>query len=258
MQTENAQPALLTMSIAVLELLRETGIKPDYVAGHSLGEYSALVAAEVLPFEEAVLAVHKRGLFMKEAVPPGKGAMTAVLGMERQQLENICQQVKEAGHIVEPANLNCPGQIVISGSADGVEKAASLAKEAGARRVIPLQVSGPFHSSLMKPAATRLAEILNDLHFQDAETPVVANVTASPVTDRNEIRTKLIEQVYSPVRWEETVRWLLHHNVDTFIEVGAGNVLSGMVRKVERSAKTFSVCDRASMEKMLEKLGGNQ
>lgn len=201
-RTEHTQPALLTMSTAVLELFKEENIKPDFVAGHSLGEYSALVAAGAMTFEDAVFAVRNRGLFMEEAVPFGEGAMAAVLGLEREVLEDVCQSVsKETSESAELANLNCPGQIVISGSAKGVEIAGEKAKEAGAKRVIPLQVSGPFHSSLMKPAADKLEGVLKDLTVTDATVPVIANSTANAVQDASEIRKNLIEQVYSPVLW---------------------------------------------------------
>ncbi|TES54509.1 ACP S-malonyltransferase [Halalkalibacterium halodurans] len=253
-RTENTQPALLTMSTAVLSLVREYGIKPDYTAGHSLGEYSALVASGSLTFADAVYAVHHRGLFMEEAVPFGEGAMAAILGMERDELEQVTKRVTEAGAVVELANLNCPGQIVISGSAEGVEQASEESKEAGAKRVIPLQVSGPFHSSLMKPAAEKLEAVLADLAIADAAPPVIANVTADLVQKAADIRSSLIEQVYSPVRWEDTVRRMLELGVDTFVEIGSGNVLSGLVRKVQRRVNVFSVSDRASIEAMVKKL----
>lgn len=257
-RTENTQPALLTMSTAVLTALKEYDIEPDYVAGHSLGEYSALVAAGAMSFEDAVYAVRQRGLFMEEAVPTGEGAMSAVLGLEREALEEVSKQVAETGEVAELANLNCPGQIVISGTAKGVEIAGEQAKEAGAKRVIPLQVSGPFHSSLMKPAAEKLAKVLDELTIEDAAVPVIANVSATEVTEAAQIKANLIEQVYSPVQWEDTVRRLLELGVDTFIEVGAGNVLSGLVRKVERRVKAFAVSDRESLEKMVAQLkGGN-
>lgn len=252
-RTENTQPALVTMSTAVLRLLEEEGIRPDYVAGHSLGEYSALVAAGAMSFEDAVYAVHHRGLFMEEAVPFGEGAMAAILGMEQSALQDVCTAASvESGQTAELANLNCPGQIVISGSAEGVELAGAKAKEAGAKRVIPLQVSGPFHSSLMKPAAAKLEGVLDELEISNANIPVVANVSARAVQDSSEIRQNLIEQVYSPVRWEETIRTLLAHGVDTFVEVGSGNVLTGLVRKVERRAKAVAVSNREGIAKVKE------
>ncbi|WP_368504033.1 ACP S-malonyltransferase [Alkalihalophilus sp. As8PL] len=255
-RTEHTQPALVTMSVAVLELLKEANISPDYVAGHSLGEYSALVAARALSFEDAVYAVRNRGLFMEEAVPFGEGAMAAVLGMTVEALEEVCKEVQSQGHVAELANLNCPGQIVISGSSEGVSLASELAKEKGAKRVIPLQVSGPFHSSLMKPAADKLAAILDELTISDASIPVISNVTAKEQTNADEIKVKLVEQVYSTVRWEETIRTLLDQGVDTFIEVGSGNVLTGLVKKVNRRSQAFAVNDRESLHKVIEKLEG--
>jgi [acyl-carrier-protein] S-malonyltransferase len=256
-RTENTQPALVTMSTAVLELLHKENIKPDFVAGHSLGEYSALVAAGAMSFEDAVFAVRNRGLFMEEAVPFGEGAMAAVLGLESSVLGEVCSSVNlETSETAELANLNCPGQIVISGSAKGVELASEKAKEAGAKRVIPLQVSGPFHSSLMKPAAEKLQTILGQLTVTDASIPVIANVSAKGVQDATQIRENLIEQVYSPVLWEDTIRTLLAEGVDLFVEVGSGNVLSGLVRKVERRAKVVAVSNREGVLKVKEMLEG--
>jgi [acyl-carrier-protein] S-malonyltransferase len=255
-RTENTQPALVTMSTAVLELLKEEGIQPDYVAGHSLGEYSALVAAGAMAFEDAIVAVRNRGLFMEEAVPFGEGAMSAVLGLERKALEQVCQEVSDSNETAELANLNCPGQIVISGSAKGVQLAGEKAKEAGAKRVIPLQVSGPFHSSLMKPAADKLVPVLNQLSITNATVPVIANVSAEAVQEAKEIQANLIKQVYSPVLWEDTIRTLLDAGVETFVEVGSGNVLTGLVRKVERRAKAIAVSNREGVLKVKELLEG--
>lgn len=256
--TVNTQPALLTTSVAILEAFRAHNITADYVAGHSLGEYSALVSAGALSFEDAVYAVRKRGAFMEEAVPAGVGAMAAILGMDRELLTEITEEVSKSGNVVELANMNCPGQIVISGSKQGVEEASQVAKEKGARRVIPLQVSGPFHSSLMKPAANKLQEVLDTLQIKDATPPVVANVCATEVTKAEDIKQKLIEQVYSPVLWEDTVNYLLNQGVDTFIEIGSGNVLSGLVKKVNRRVKVYAINDRETMDKAIESLkGGN-
>ncbi|OLO40858.1 [acyl-carrier-protein] S-malonyltransferase [Alkalihalophilus pseudofirmus] len=255
-RTENTQPALLTMSVAVLEALKAYDLTPDYVAGHSLGEYSALVCAKSLSFQDAVHAVRQRGLFMEEAVPAGEGAMAAILGMDREALLEVTEEVSNNGDAVQLANLNCPGQIVISGTAEGVRKASVLAKEKGAKRALPLQVSGPFHSSLMKPAADKLTNVLDGITISEAKIPVIANVTADVVTDSKQIKEKLIEQVYSPVLWEDTVRRLLDLGVDTFIEIGAGNVLSGLVRKVERRVNVFAVNDMESIDAMLSKLKG--
>lgn len=241
--TTNAQPALLTTSIAILNYFSQNGIMPDYTAGHSLGEYTALVASGALAFEEAVYAVRKRGEFMEEAVPNGEGTMAAVLGMDREKLMDVTETVSAEGHPVQLANLNCPGQIVISGSKNGVELASAKAKEGGAKRVIPLDVSGPFHSSLMKPAAGRFEAILDSISVKNAGIPVIANVTAEPMSDASEIKNRLIEQLYSPVLWEDSVRKMLELGVDTFIEIGPGKVLSGLVKKVDRSARTFAIYD---------------
>jgi len=253
-QTTNAQPALLTTSIAILDRLKSEGITADYTAGHSLGEYSALVAAGALRFEDAVYAVRKRGEFMEEAVPSGEGTMAAVLGMPREPLKEITDLVTKEGHPVGLANLNCPGQIVISGTVKGVELASEKAKDAGAKRVIPLQVSGPFHSQLIKPAADQFVSILDSITIEDAAVPVIANVTAEPVTNREEIKRLLIEQLYSPVQWEDSVEKLLELDVDTFIEVGPGKVLSGLVKKVNRRVKTYAVQDEASLEQTIQAL----
>jgi len=252
--TTNAQPALLTTSIAVLQLIEKEGIRPDYVAGHSLGEYSALVAAGALSFEDGVYAVRKRGEFMEAAVPNGEGTMAAILGLDREQLKQVTDEVTNGGDPVQLANLNCPGQIVISGTRAGVEKAAELAKANGAKRAIMLEVSGPFHSALMKPASNYLENVLNEIEIKDAQIPVIANVTAKPVEKADEIKQLLIEQLYSPVLWEDSVHSLINLGVDTFVEVGAGKVLSGLVKKVDRTVRTFSVFDEKSLAEVVEQL----
>lgn len=252
--TYNAQPALLTTSIAILEYVKKFNIHADYVAGHSLGEYSALVAAGVLDFEDAVYAVKKRGEYMDEAVPAGQGAMSAILGMAAEELEKVTNNVTENGDSVQLANLNCPGQIVISGTAAGVEKASALAKENGAKRAIPLVVSGPFHSELMKPAAERFDQILSDINFNDASTPVIANVTAKPVESHEQIKDLLVKQLYSPVRWEESIRTMVQNGVTTFIEIGPGKVLTGLVKKIDRSASVYNIFDLESLHVTVDKL----
>lgn len=240
-QTVNTQPALLATSLAYLEAIRGKGIEPDYVAGHSLGEYSALVCAGVLSFEEAVSIVRARGEYMEAAVPGGQGAMAAVLGADRDALTELCRSITAEGHIVELANMNCPGQIVISGSAQGVAAAAERVKEAGGKRAIPLEVSGPFHSSLMKEAANRLADKLELAAFNAPSVPVVANVTARPVEDADTLRGLLVEQVYSPVLWHDSVEWMISQGVDTFVEIGPGSVLSGLIKKIDKSVKVINV-----------------
>ncbi|WP_377889260.1 ACP S-malonyltransferase [Alkalihalobacillus sp. R86527] len=254
-KTENTQPAIVTASIAVLEALREKGVTADYTAGHSLGEYSALVASGALSFSDAVYAVRNRGLYMEEAVPAGEGAMAAIMGMDREELQAIVENVSETTDTVQLANLNSPGQIVISGAKAGVEKASEVAKEKGARRVIPLQVSGPFHSSLMKPAADKMSAILDSITISDASVPVIANVSAEPSTSAEEIKTNLLQQIYSPVLFEDTVRKLMDLGVDRFIEVGPGNVLSGLVKKVNRRAFVHAVSTPEQLDQLVEKLG---
>lgn len=249
--TYNAQPALLTTGVMVAERLKQAGIAPDYVAGHSLGEYSALVASGVMQFTDAVVAVHKRGLFMEEAVPAGEGAMAAILGMDADKLTSVTERITKQGDTVQLANLNCPGQIVISGTKAGVDKACVLAKEEGAKRAIPLVVSGPFHSSLMTPAAEKLGAVLAQLPLTEGAVPLIGNVTADVVAV-SDVQQELVAQVYSPVRWEESVRKMLDLGVDTFIECGPGKVLSGLVKKVDRSVTTYCVYDEASLQAVVE------
>lgn len=250
--TYNAQPALLTVGAMIAAKLEAEGITPDYTAGHSLGEYTALVESGVLSFEDAVVAVHKRGKFMNEAVPAGQGTMAAVLGMDRETLESVTGNISESGHPVQAANLNCPGQIVISGSKQGVDLACTALKEAGAKRTIPLDVSGPFHSVMMEPAAEQLRATLDSMEMRNASIPVIANVTADEVTDKQEINRLLVEQLYSPVRWEETVERLLDLGVTRFIECGPGKVLSGLIRKIDRKATVYPVYDEQTLQKVLE------
>ncbi|MGG4393491.1 ACP S-malonyltransferase [Paenibacillus thiaminolyticus] len=247
-QTSNTQPALLATSWALYQALERHGIRPDYVAGHSLGEYGALVAAGVLRFEDAIAIVRQRGQFMEQAVPIGQGAMAAVLGAERELLGALCDDISAAGTPVEMANLNCPGQIVVSGSGEGIDAVVERGKEAGAKRVIPLEVSGPFHSAMMKPAAERLGEALRAIEMQDARIPVIANVTARPVTEAEQIRGLLVEQVFSPVLWEDSVRYLIDQGVDTFVEIGSGKVLSGLIKKIDRSVRIVSINSLEAIE----------
>ncbi|WP_280769023.1 ACP S-malonyltransferase [Salipaludibacillus daqingensis] len=253
-KTENTQPALLTTSIAILQILKEKNIHAEYAAGHSLGEYSALVASEAMSFTDAVKAVRLRGQLMEAAVPKGKGTMAAILGMDRETLMRVTKQATEERGDVQPANFNCPGQIVISGTVSGVERAIELAKEAGAKRALPLSVSGPFHSSLMKPASTDMMKALNNITFSDPKLKVIANVTASTIQTAEEIPSLLIEQIYSPVLWEDTINKLVEDGVDTFIEVGPGKVLSGLVKKVSRRATVLPVFDEESLTKAMNLL----
>ncbi|UTR04805.1 ACP S-malonyltransferase [Alkalihalobacillus sp. LMS6] len=255
-QTAYAQPALVTMSTAVLQLFHEQGIQPDYVAGHSLGEYAALVASDAISFEEAVVLVHERGTLMEQAVPNGQGAMVAVLGLDQETLQSICAEVTDGGEVVDLANLNCPGQIVLSGTAEGIQQASALAKEKGARRALPLAVSGPFHSSLMKPAAEQFEANLHRATITMPMVPVVANVTADVVHAPEVIRALLAEQLYSPVRFEESIQRMIDLGVQTFIEIGAGNVLTGLVKKINRDVQAYAVNDEASFNKVVEVLKG--
>lgn len=250
--TMNTQPAILTCSIAVLAVLRENGLNCQIAGGHSLGEYSALVAAGSLSLADAVRSVRKRGQFMQEAVPVGEGAMAAVMGLEPETIDAICRKVEaECGEAVQAVNFNCPGQVVIAGAAGAVTKAIDALKEAGARRAVPLPVSAPFHSTLMRPAAARLKEVLDEVEFHDAKFPVVANVTAKPVTKAEEIRSLLVQQAASPVKWEMSMRYMLGEGLDTFVEVGPGKVLTGFTRKIDRTANALNVEDMDSLEKTL-------
>ncbi|MGY0691521.1 ACP S-malonyltransferase [Virgibacillus sp. FSP13] len=245
--TENAQPALLLSSIAVHTLLIKEQIQPVMAVGHSLGEYSALVAAGALSIEDALPLVAARGRLMEEAYPAGKGAMAAVLGMKQEEIETAIEGM-DSDEIVDIANLNCPGQIVISGTKEGIEQASTVLKENGAKRVLPLNVSGPFHSRLMKPANEAFAKKLDEVAITEASIPVYANVTAAPVTDDNEIKELLLKQLYSPVRFEESIRNMIEEGVDAFIEVGNGKVLSGLVKKISRRTPTFAIQDQESMD----------
>jgi len=248
--TVNTQPALLAVSCACFAVLREHGLRPAAVAGHSLGEYSALVAAGSLSLEDALPLVRKRGRYMQEAVPVGRGGMAAVLGLPADAVQEVCRRAS-AGGVVEAVNLNCPGQVVIAGETAALEAAASLAAEAGAKRCLRLPVSAPFHSSLMKPAGDRLAVDLAGVFAGDPAVPVVANVSADYIRNGEEVRDRLIRQVYSPVRWEESVRRLAGDGFKTFVEVGPGRVLGGLIKKICRDAVVLNVEDRPSLEKVL-------
>ena len=250
--TYNAQPALLATGVMIANQLMEAGIQPDYTAGHSLGEYSAFVVSDVLTFEDAVQVVHKRGLYMDEAVPAGEGAMAAILGMESADLQQVCDDVSASGVVAQLANLNCPGQIVISGTKEGVEKACTLAKERGAKRAIPLTVSGPFHSTLMKPAAEKLATVIEEVALKAPSIPVVSNVTSTLLEDVRAIKQEMIDQVSSPVQWEQNVRTLMDLGVTVFIECGPGKVLSGLVKKIDRKATVYCVYNEATIEQVID------
>jgi len=245
--TANTQPAVLTASIAALRAVESCGIRADFVAGHSLGEYSALVAAESLGFEDAVAVVRKRGMFMQEAVPPEEGAMAALIGASIDTVTEICREASELG-ICTPANLNSPTQTVIAGHRSAVERAAEIAKSKGVKRVVMLSVSAPFHCDLMKPAAERLEPVLKQTEFAELKVPLVTNVDASMITSGDDARRMLIEQVVSPVQWTESVKSLLASGVTTFVEIGPGKVLSGLIRQIDRECRLLNVEDSQSLD----------
>lgn len=255
-QTQYTQPAILTVSAMLAHVLYSRGLEPHVVAGHSLGEYSALVAAGSLDFEAAVTLVARRGRLMEEAVPGGKGTMAVLLGLESSQVEAICHEAAQ-GEVVEPANINSPGQIVISGERRAVERAMALGKENGARRVLELDVSGPFHSSLMQPAARVFADDLADVSLANPKIPLVANVTADYVQGPAAVRRALIQQLSSPVRWEETIRRLVADGVQTFVEVGPGKVLTGLIKRISRKVGTIAFQEMEDLEKVLEMAKGD-
>jgi len=245
--TENTQPAILTTSVALFRLLEERGIRPDFVAGHSLGEYSALVAAGALTLSEAASLVRRRGRYMQEAVPVGVGAMAAVLGLDLPAVQSVCEKAAQ-GQVVSPANLNSPGQIVIAGNREAVERAVPLAKDVGAKRVILLQVSAPFHCALMVAAEERLSTDLDACSFSDLRFPLITNVDAQAIRSGAEARSGVKRQVSRPVRWQETVQRLMDEGVRTFVEVGPGKVLLGMIRSIDKSVTMLNVEDEKSME----------
>jgi [acyl-carrier-protein] S-malonyltransferase len=241
--------------MAALAGLEERGIKPDFVAGHSLGEYSALVCAGALGFTDAVRVVRRRGEFMQEAVPAGAGAMAAVIGLEVGDVEAVCREASDAG-VVEIANLNAPGQIVVSGERAAVERVTAIAKTRGAKRVVPLPVSAPFHCRLMRPAAERLREVLATVRFRDLRVPCVTNVDAALVRTGAEVAEALVRQVAAPIRWVAGVERLLREGVDTFVEVGPGKVLTGLIRRIAPTARTLPVEDLAGLEAAVSALAG--
>jgi [acyl-carrier-protein] S-malonyltransferase len=253
--TANTQPAILTCSVATYRVLEEKGLAPDFVAGHSLGEYSALVAAGGLKFSDAVRIVRKRGTYMQEAVPAGKGAMAAIMGLSPAVVADVCKRAAD-GEVCAPANLNSPEQTVISGHADAIKRAVELASQAGAKRATILAVSAPFHSALMMPAQEKLAQDLKKVHFENLRVPLVTNVDADTIESGEAAREALVRQVSTAVRWEESVRLLIEEGVNTFVEVGPGKVLSGLLRQIERSVATLNVEDEKSLLKTVEKIAG--
>ncbi len=249
--TEITQPAILTVSIAAFRVLRESGTVPDFVAGHSLGEYSAHVAAGTMSFADAVRTVRNRGKYMQEAVPVGIGAMAAILGMAWEKVAQVCREAAH-GEVCEVANVNSPEQIVIAGHAGAVERASKLAEEGGAKKAKILPVSAPFHCSLMKPAQDRLAEDLNALTVNPLSIPVVSNVDAQVVTSGEEARDALVRQVTGSVKWEQSVGLLVSRQVESFVEVGPGKVLWGLMRQINRTPTSLYVADQLSLDKTLE------
>jgi [acyl-carrier-protein] S-malonyltransferase len=252
-QTENTQPAILTVSVAAYRALEKRGVTPDFVAGHSLGEYSALVAAGGLDFAAAVKLVRGRGRYMQEAVPPGEGAMAAILGLAPAEVLEICKKAAD-NEVVSPANLNSPEQTVISGSAAAVKRAVEIASQSGAKRAVILPVSAPFHCALMAPAQKRLEPDLRAAKFNDLRFPLVTNVDAEAITSGDEAREALIRQVTSPVRWLDSMHELIESGVNIFVEVGPGKVLSGLMRQIDRSVRCYNVEDQASLQATLEKI----
>ena len=248
--TENTQPAILTVSIAAYRVLAARGVQPAFVAGHSLGEYSAHVAAGTMRFGDALQIVRRRGQYMQEAVPVGQGAMAAILGLDAAAVRQACEEAAQ-GEVVSPANINGAGQVVIAGAAAAVQRASERAKALGAKRAIPLPVSAPFHCALMKPAEERLAPELRTLHVEHPRVPIVANVDAEPKRDAQDAIEALVKQVSAPVRWEEVVRRLASEGVTTYVEVGPGTVLSGLVKKIHKDATVVNIAtpaDLASVE----------
>jgi [acyl-carrier-protein] S-malonyltransferase len=250
--TANTQPAILTISVICNEILKENGLQPQIVGGHSLGEYSALVAAGVLRFEDAVQLVHKRGAFMQEAVPVGEGGMAAVIGLDRNVIIEICEKVSAQTALVQAVNFNCPGQVVIAGTTAGVEAASAALKEAGAKKCVILPVSAPFHSALMKPAADKLAVELDKVTISDAVIPVVANVTGTILKKAADIKESLIAQAASPVKWEDCVAAMKEFGADTYVEVGPGKVLNGFNKRIDKALQNLNVENIDSLQKTLD------
>ncbi|KUO75155.1 MAG: ACP S-malonyltransferase [Clostridia bacterium BRH_c25] len=246
-KTENTQPSILTASIAMLEVLKLRGIEPEVTAGLSLGEYSALVASRAISFVDAVALVKKRGKYMQEAIPAGEGTMAAIMGMGRESVMECLKMARDYG-VVEAANYNCPGQIVIAGHTKAVERACALMKEKGAKRAIMLPVSAPFHSSLLKPAGEKLAVELEKVDISDNEMPVVSNVNAQVIVDKYQIKKCLVEQVSNSVLWEDSIKNMTEMGVDTFVEVGPGKTLSAFVKKIDKSLYVYNVEDMESLE----------
>jgi len=252
-QTENTQPSILTVSVAAYRALEKRGVRPDFVAGHSLGEYSALVAAGGLDFSSAVRLVRARGRYMQEAVPAGEGAMAAILGLPPAEVLEICKKAAD-NEVVSPANLNSPEQTVISGNAAAVKRAVEIASQSGAKRAVILPVSAPFHCALMAPAQKRLEHDLRAANFAALKIPLITNVDAEAITTGDEAREALIRQVTSPVRWLDSVHEMIESGVTIFVEVGPGKVLSGLMRQIDRSVRCLNVEDASSLQATIDKI----
>jgi [acyl-carrier-protein] S-malonyltransferase len=250
-KTENTQPGILMVSTAISELLQKEGIIPSVTAGLSLGEYSSLVAAESIDYKDALPLVRKRGQLMNEALPAGKGTMAAVLGLDAKILLKCCESASKYG-VVTIANYNCPGQLVLSGEVDAVEVASQLAREAGAKRVVTLPVSGPFHSPLLKYSGEALAVELQKVPINKPKIPVISNVTARPVESSEEVRQRLAQQVSNSVRWEDSIRYMISQGIDTFIEVGPGKALTGFVKRIDKTVAVYNVENMPSLERVME------
>lgn len=248
--TANTQPAILLVSIVAWQQLADAGIQPDYLAGHSLGEYAAHVAAGNMSLEEGLRLVRIRGELMQQAAPEGSGTMAAILGLSNEKIDEVCQKAGEVG-MVAPANYNCPGQTVISGETKAIERAIELAKEMGAKRALSIGVNGPFHTCLMKPAGEGLSKVLRQVHWQKPKIPVIANVDAKEVLDIDRLIQTLIAQVSGTVQWEQTVRYLAEQGVDTFVECGPGKVLTGLIKRIAPGSTLLNIEDLASLEKSL-------
>lgn len=252
--TANTQPAILATSVSAFRAMEANGLpKPDFAAGHSLGEYSALVAANSLGLSDAVQTVRRRGIYMQDAVPVGVGAMAAIIGLSLADVKNSCKESAQ-GQVCSPANINSPKQIVIAGNSEAVDRACEILKKKGARRTIKLNVSAPFHCELMKPAQEKLAADLEKIDFKDLEFPIVENVSAKENKEAKRVCDALTEQVSSPVLWLQTVKYLIEKGVDTFIEVGAGEILSGLVRQINRDVRSLNVEDSSSLASTLNNL----
>jgi [acyl-carrier-protein] S-malonyltransferase len=249
--TENTQPAILAVSVAACRVLSEAGVRPDFVAGHSLGEYSALVAANSLSLADGLRIVRKRGTYMQESVPVGQGGMAAILGMTADQVEALCREAAQ-GEVLSPANLNSPSQIVIAGAAAAVDRALQLAKSHGARKAVQLSVSAPFHCALMQPAQERLAKDLGQVSFRNPEVPLINNADAAEICSGDAIADSLSRQVCSPVRWAESIQKLISAGVQLFVEVGPGKVLGGLIRQINRTVKMANVEDPQSLAQTLD------